>query len=93
MKKFGIILFVYCAPLLFGNFGMVEYAVLHPKTKTIQTDSLAKKPKQVNLYAKQLNTNEVKQEEEKTSTIHWGDYLVMGLKAIVGFLLKLLAHF
>jgi hypothetical protein len=72
---------------------MVEYAVLHPKTKTIQTDSLAQKQKQVNLYAKQLNTNEVKQEEEKSSKIQWGDYLVMGVKAIVGFLLKLLAHF
>lgn len=93
MKKYCFILFIYCAPLLFSNFGMVEYAVLHPKTKAIQTDSLAQKQKQVNLYAKQLNTNEIKQEEEKSSTIQWGDYLVMGVKAIVGFLLKLLAHF
>ena len=93
MKKICFILFLYCAPLLFSNFGMVEYAVLHPKTKTMQTDSLARKQKQVNLYATQLNTNEVKREEEKSSTIHWGDYLVMGVKAIFGFLLKILAHF
>jgi activator of HSP90 ATPase len=72
---------------------MVEYAVLHPKTKTMQADSLARKQQQVNMYAKQLNTAEAKQEEEKSTTIHWGDYLVMGVKAIFGFLLKLLAKF
>jgi hypothetical protein len=93
MKKIRLILFMLAAPLLFGNFGMVEYAVLHPKTKTIQTDSLARKQKQVNLYAPEPETTEVKSEDEKSTNLPWGAYLVMGMKAIGGFLLKILAHF
>ncbi|MHA8077184.1 hypothetical protein [Aquirufa sp. TARAVU-A1A] len=93
MKKIRLILFMLAAPLLFGNFGMVEYAVLHPKTKTIQTDSLARKQKQVNLYAQESATTQVKSEEEKSTNSPWGAYLIMGMKAIGGFLLKILAHF
>ncbi|MEY2895510.1 MAG: hypothetical protein RIS42_1229 [Bacteroidota bacterium] len=93
MKKYGFLLLLITSPLLFGNFGMVEYAVLHPKTKTVQADSLNRKQRQVNLYAPVPQTPEVNSEEEKSSTMHWGDYLVMGMKAIGGLLLKILAKF
>lgn len=93
MKKFRLILFLLTAPILFGNFGMVEYAALHPKTKTIQTDSLVRKHKAVNLYAQESASTEVKAEEEKSTHLSWPAYLLMGMKAIGGFLLNLLAKF
>ncbi|MEN9730569.1 MAG: hypothetical protein RLZ91_1687 [Bacteroidota bacterium] len=93
MKKYGLLLLLITSPLLFGNFGMVEYAVLHPKTKTVQADSLHRKQRQVNLYAPVPQTPEVNSEEEKSSTMHWGEYLVMGMKAIGALLLKILAKF
>jgi|GEM_PF-2347908 hypothetical protein len=92
MRKICFILLFITTPLLFSNFGMVEYTVLHPKTKSVQTDSLARKQKPVNLYAQDLKSTDVKQEEEKASNMHWGDYLVLGIKAIGGLILKLLAH-
>ena len=95
MKKNRLILFMLAAPLLFGNFGMVEYAVLHPKTKTIQTDSLTQK--QVNLYAQtSSNTDEEKTNEDNTnesSDSFWKSTIIMGMKAIAGFLIKILAIF
>ena len=72
---------------------MVEYAVLHPKTKTVQADSLAQKHKQVNLYAQASTPDQVKPEEEKSVPFQWSNYLVMGMKAIGGLLLKILAQF
>ena len=92
MRKICFILIFITTPLLFSNFGMVEYTVLHPKTKSVHTDSLARKQKPINLYAQDLKSTEVKQEEEKASKMHWGDYLVLGIKAIGGLILKLLAH-
>lgn len=93
MRKYGLLLLLITSPLMFGNFGMVEYAVLHLKTKTIQTDSLAQKHKQVNLYALASTPDQVKPEEEKSVRFQWSNYLVMGMKAIGGLLLKILAQF
>lgn len=93
MRKICFILLLITSPLLFSNFGMVEYAVLHPKIKSVQIDSVARRQKQVNLYAQTQANSAVNSEDEKSANLHWGDYFVMGMKAIGGFLLKLLAHF
>ncbi|MEK6547909.1 MAG: hypothetical protein AABZ56_06300 [Bacteroidota bacterium] len=94
MKQFIFIIFLISAPLLFSNFGLVEYAVLHPKTKTIQTDSLTQK--QVNLYAQAIQTDDVKPDKDKSkesANNFWASYIMMGMKAIAGFLIKILANF
>ncbi len=94
MKQFILLVFLVTTPLLFSNFGMVEYAVLHPKTKTIQTDSLTQK--RVNLYAQATQTDEVKPDEDKTqesTNSFWASYIIMGIKAIAGFLINFLANF
>ncbi len=93
MRKYGLLLLLITSPLLFGNFGMVEYAVLHPKTKTVQKDSLVQKTKQVNLYAQASTPDQIKPEEEKSVPFQWSSYIVMGMKAIGGLLLKILAQF
>ena len=96
MKKFYFLLLMYCAPLLFSNFGLVEYSVLHPKAKTVQSDSLQRTQRQVNLYSRPAEpTNEVNQEEENNSesiAANWGQYIVIGFKAILGFVINILAH-
>lgn len=94
MKKTYFLLLILIAPFLFGNFGLVEYAVLHPKT--IQTDSINKaKQKQVVLYANAETKAETKPEEKnnRESTMNWTQYVTMGIKAILGFLLHILARF
>jgi hypothetical protein len=93
MKKTSFILFMYCAPLLFGNFGLVEYSVLHPKSKTVQADSLQLKQKQTNLYRPTESSVEAKpKEESKTYTITLSHYIITGLKGILGFIINILAH-
>lgn len=87
---------MFCSLLLFSNFGLVEYSVMHPKTKYIQSDSLQRTQKTANLYQSTEVTSESKQEEENNSesnTASWGQYLVLGMKAIVGFFVNILARF
>jgi len=93
MKKIFFLLFVLAAPLLFGNFGLVEYSVLHPKT--IQTDSSKVKQKRIVLYANSQAKVESKPEEKESlkNTMQWTQYIAMGCKAILGFLLHILARF
>jgi hypothetical protein len=89
-------IFLLLSSLLFSNFGLVEYAVLHPKTKMIQADSSNIKQKKVNMYAQASNSNEAKAEEEKSNdsgSLHWGSYIILGIKSFAGFLLKFLAKF
>lgn len=89
-------IFLLLSSLLFSNFGLVEYAVLHPKTKMIEADSSNIKQKKVNMYAKAPNSNEVNSEEEKSNdsgNLHWGNYIILGIKSFAGFLLKFLAKF
>ncbi|MEY4954561.1 MAG: hypothetical protein RI981_646 [Bacteroidota bacterium] len=93
MRKYGLLLLLITSPLLFANFGMVEYAALHPKTKTIQSDSLARKEKKVNLYIQASTKAEVNTEDDKANNFSWSSYLILGMKAIGGFLLNLLAKF
>lgn len=88
--------FILLSALLFSNFGLVEYAVLHPKTKTLQLDTINIKQKQVNLYVQEATSNEGKVDEEKsndTTNSNWGSYIIMGIKSIAGFLLNILAKF
>jgi hypothetical protein len=93
MKKAYFILFMYCAPLLFSNFGLVEYSVLHPKTKAVQMDSLQLKQKQPNLYRPTESNGEAKQKEDsKTYTITLSHYIITGLKGILGFFVHILAR-
>jgi hypothetical protein len=94
MKKIYFLLFVLIAPFLFSNFGLVEYAVLHPKS--IQTDSLKAKQKHVVLYANAEPRIETKPDEKgnrETTSTRWTQYIAMGFKAILGFLLHILARF
>lgn len=93
MKKTYFILFMFCAPMLFSNFGLVEYSVLHPKTKTAQLDSIQLKQKQPNLYRPTESSTEAKQKEDsKTYTITLSHYIITGLKGILGFFVHILAH-
>ena len=94
MKKIYFIIFVLIAPFLFGNFGLVEYAVLHPKT--VQTDSVKSKQKHVVLYSTTETKVENKPEDkgnQETTSPKWSQYIGMGFKAILGFLLHILARF
>jgi hypothetical protein len=96
MKKVSFILFIYCAPFLFSNFGLVEYSVLHPKSKTVQADSVQRQQKLANLYQASEAKNESAQDEERNSESNpasWSQYIVLGFKAIVGFFIQILAHF
>ncbi len=93
MKKIYFLLFVLIAPFIFGNFGLVEYAVLHPKT--IQTDSSKVKQKRIVLYASAETKVQSKPDEKESreNSMQWTKYIAMGCKAIVGFLLHILARF
>ncbi len=93
MKKIYFLLLVLIAPFLFGNFGLVEYAVLHPKT--IQTDSSKVKQKRIVLYANSETKVESKPDEKESreNAMQWTQYIAMGCKAIVGFLLNILPRF
>ncbi len=95
MKKIYFILLILVAPMLFGNFGLIEYAVLHPKTTPL--DSVNRKQKQVTLYATaepkiESNPEEEKENQENTQ-LSWAEYIRLVTKTILGFLLKLLAKF
>jgi 5'(3')-deoxyribonucleotidase len=83
MRKYGLLLLLITSPLLFANFGMVEYAA----------DSLARKEKKVNLYIQASTKAEVNTEDDKANNFSWSSYLILGMKAIGGFLLNLLAKF
>ncbi len=93
MKKIYFLLFVWIAPILFSNFGLVEYAVLHPKT--IQSDTAKTKTKQVVLYSNTESKVESKptEKDNQENTSRWTKYISMGFKAIAGFLLHILARF
>lgn len=93
MKKTYFLLFVLIAPFLFSNFGLVEYSVLHPKT--IQADSAKTKQRQVVRYASAEPKIESKPEEKgnRENETRWTQYIALGFKAIVGFLLHILARF
>ena len=89
MKK-GIIALLTI--MFFCNFGRVEYSVLNPKAKTIQSDSMAKSSSFSTTALVKTDTGQSEQESTDVSeeSIDWANYVVIGIKTFIGTLLKLL---
>ncbi len=93
--KSKIIVFALLSFLFLSSFGLIEYSVFRPKFHVAQQDSLQRARSQnIPLANKQVgseNTSTEERKEQKDSSIEWSKYILMGLKAIFGGLIKLIS--
>jgi hypothetical protein len=93
--KSKIIVFALLSFLFLSSFGLIEYSVLRPKFNISQQDSVQRVQRQnSNLQNKSIQSENSPSEErkdQKGSSIEWSKYILMGMKAILGSIIKLIS--
>lgn len=93
--KSKVLVFTLLSFLFLSSFGLIEYSVFRPKFSVTQQDSLQRAHNQnIARSNKQISTENTPSEErkeQKGSSIEWSKYILMGLKAILGGLIKLIS--
>jgi hypothetical protein len=93
--KSKVLFFALVSFLFLSSFGLIEYSVIRPKFSVTQQDSLQRARNQnITLSNKQISTSNTPSEErkeQKDSSIEWSKYILMGMKAILGSLIKLIS--
>lgn len=81
--------------MFLSSFGLIEYSVFRPKFSVTQQDSLQRAHNQnIARSNKQISTENTPSEErkeQKDHSIEWSKYILMGMKAILGGLIKLIS--
>ena len=93
--KSKIIVFALLSFLFLSSFGLIEYSVFSPKFRVTQQDSLQHaRDQNIAIANKQVsseNTSTEERKEQKDSSIEWSTYILMGMKAILGGIIKLIS--
>ncbi len=93
--KSKIIIFALVSFLFLSSFGLIEYSVFRPKFTISQQDSVQRAQKQsLALQSKNVNAEGSPSEarkEQKDSSIEWSKYILMGIKAILGGIIKIIS--
>ena len=93
--KSKVLVFALLSFLFLSSFGLIEYSVFRPKFSVSQQDSLQRVRKQnITFTNKQISTENTPSEErkdQKDNSVEWSKYILMGFKAILGGLIKLIS--
>ncbi len=93
--KSKIIIFALVSFLFLSSFGLIEYSVFRPKFTISQQDSVQRAQKQsLALQSKNVNGEGSPSEaskEQKDSSIEWSKYILMGIKAILSGIIKIIS--
>jgi hypothetical protein len=93
--KSKIIVFALLSFLFLSSFGLIEYSVFRPKFSVSQQDSVQRVQRlNSNIQNKSLqseNSSSEERKDQKGSSIEWSKYILMGMKAILGSIIKLIS--